>query len=142
MFSVGFKSSLVADLKKVKNISSHFANFKQVQNISCHFGDLKVLVFWFTPTQSVRPPLVIYPSLCSTCISYRTPCYSIVHQVLPTQPLPRVLRTLESVFYSQTFLTLHSFLLFQGLPGTGSSTSKLAGLHPDLWNIALAQLFA
>ena len=41
------------------------------------------------PTQSVRLPLVTYPSLCSTCVTYRTPCYSIGHQVLPTQPLPR-----------------------------------------------------
>ena len=39
------------------------------------------------PTQSVRLPLVTYPSLCSTCMTYRTPCHG--HQVLPTQPLPR-----------------------------------------------------
>ena len=30
-----------------------------------------------------------YPSLCSTCVTYRTPCHAIGHQVLPTQPLPR-----------------------------------------------------
>ena len=41
------------------------------------------------PTQSVRLPLVTYPSLFSTCVTYRTPCYSIGHQVLPTQPFPR-----------------------------------------------------
>ena len=41
------------------------------------------------PTQSVRPPLVTYPSLCSTCVTYRTLCHAIGHQVLPTQPLPR-----------------------------------------------------
>ena len=41
------------------------------------------------PTQSVRLPLVTYPSLCSTCMTYRTPCHSIGHQVLPAQPLPR-----------------------------------------------------
>ena len=39
------------------------------------------------PTQSVRLPLVTYPSLCSTCVTYRTPCHVIGHQVLPTQPL-------------------------------------------------------
>ena len=39
------------------------------------------------PTQSVRLPLVTYPSLCSTCVTYRTPCHVISHQVLPTQPL-------------------------------------------------------
>ena len=41
------------------------------------------------PTQSVRLPLVTYPSLCSTCVTYRTPSHGIGHQVLPTQPLPR-----------------------------------------------------
>ena len=40
------------------------------------------------PTQPVRLPLVTYPSLCSTCMTYRTPCHAIGHQVLPTQPLP------------------------------------------------------
>ena len=55
--------------------------------------------------------------------------------------LPPVLQTWESVFHSQAFLTLQSFLLFSRLPWAGSSTSKLAGFHADLWNIALAQLF-
>ena len=41
------------------------------------------------PTQSVRLPLVTYPSLCSTCVTYRTLCHAIGHQMLPTQPLPR-----------------------------------------------------
>ena len=41
------------------------------------------------PTQSVRLPLVTYPSLCSTCVTYRMLCHTIGHQVLPTQPLPR-----------------------------------------------------
>ena len=41
------------------------------------------------PTQSVRLPLVTYPSLCSTCVTYRTPCHAIGHQVLPTQALPK-----------------------------------------------------
>ena len=41
------------------------------------------------PTQSVRLRLVTYPSLCSTCVTYRTPCHAIGHQVLHTQPLPR-----------------------------------------------------
>ena len=33
------------------------------------------------------------------------------------------------------------FLLFQGFPGAGSSTSKSAGLHADLWIIAPVRLF-
>ena len=40
-------------------------------------------------TQSLRLPLVTYPSLCSTSVTYRTPCHAIGHQVLPTQSLPR-----------------------------------------------------
>ena len=40
------------------------------------------------PTESVRLPLVTYPSLCSICVTYRTLCHAIGHQVLPTQPLP------------------------------------------------------
>ena len=42
-----------------------------------------------SPTQSVRLPLVTYPSLCSACVTYRTLCHAIGHQVLPNQPLPR-----------------------------------------------------
>ena len=30
--------------------------------------------------------------LCSTCVTYGVPCHTIGHQVLPTRPLPRVLR--------------------------------------------------
>ena len=30
-----------------------------------------------------------YPSLCSTCVTYRAPCHAAGHQVLPNQPLPR-----------------------------------------------------
>ena len=47
-------------------------------------------VFWFTLTQSTyRLPMVTYPSLCKTCVTYRTLCHAIGHQVLPTQPLLR-----------------------------------------------------
>ena len=46
-------------------------------------------VFWFTLAQSVRSPLVTYPSLWSTCMTYTTSCYAIGHQTFPTQPLPR-----------------------------------------------------
>ena len=47
---------------------------------------------FFTPlflTQSVRLPLVTYPSPSSICVTYRTPCHTSGHQVLPTQPLLR-----------------------------------------------------
>ena len=40
-------------------------------------------------TQSIRLPLVTYPSLCSTFVTYGTLCYGSGHQMLSTQPLPR-----------------------------------------------------
>ena len=40
-------------------------------------------------TQLVRPPLVPYHLLSSTCMTYRTSYHSIGYQVLSTQPLPR-----------------------------------------------------
>ena len=58
----------------------------------CFFWMLRHPVFWFTSlflTQSVRLPLVTYPSLCSTCVTYRISCHTIGHWVLSTQPLPR-----------------------------------------------------
>ena len=43
----------------------------------------------FFPAQSVRPPLVIYLSLCSICVTYRTLYNAIGHQLLCTKPLSR-----------------------------------------------------
>ena len=51
--------------------------------------------------------------------------------------LPRVLRIWGSVFY----LTLIP-AVFKAFLGAGSSISRLAGLHADLGNIALARQFA
>ena len=56
------------------------------------FLNVQTSSFFYLPpflTQSVRLPLVTYPSLCSTYVTYRTPCHAIGHRVLPTQPLPR-----------------------------------------------------
>ena len=60
-------------------------------NSYCTYWLPKHPVFLFTLalTQSVRLPMVTYPSLCSTCVTYWTLCHAIGHQVLPTQPLPR-----------------------------------------------------
>ena len=52
--------------------------------LSIQFFDLP-----FFPTQSVRLLLGTYPRLCSTCVTYRTPCHASSHQVFPIQPLPR-----------------------------------------------------
>ena len=37
-------------------------------------------------TQSVRPPMATYPSLCSPCVTYGMLCHAIGHQVLPIHP--------------------------------------------------------
>ena len=47
------------------------------------------LIYTISLQKSVRSPLVTYPSLYSICVTYRTSCYFIGHQVLPTQPWPR-----------------------------------------------------
>ena len=48
------------------------------------FRNVQASRFLILLTQSVR-----LPSLCSTCVTYRTPCHAIGHLVLPTQPIPR-----------------------------------------------------
>ena len=46
--------------------------------------------FFNSPTfyKSVRLPMVTYPSLSSTCVTYGTLCRTIGHQVLPTPFAP------------------------------------------------------
>ena len=58
-------------------------------------------VFSFTLTQSDRLPMVTYPSLCSSCVTYRTLCHTIGHQVLHT-PAFNVIPH-PSVRYCQAF---------------------------------------
>ena len=66
------------------------------------------------------------PRHWSLCVLL-SPCY--LQDAMPwhwsSSDLPRVLRIWESVFYSQTFFTLHSFLLFQGFPGAGIASARL-----------------
>ena len=52
-------------------------------------GCISIQFFCSPLKQSVRPPIVTYPSLYSICVTYRTLCDAISHKVLPTQPLPR-----------------------------------------------------
>ena len=86
----------------------------------------KHLVFWFTLTltQSVRLPMVTYPSLCSTCVTYGTLCHAIGHQVLPT---PASVIPHPSVNYRQVFRPI---LYFQ--PSPSQSDSRLYPIHPTL----------
>ena len=63
-------------------------------------------------------------------VTYRMPCHASGHVVIYS----------ECYGFERVFFTLRRFLpytpscWFQGLPGDGSSTSKLAGLHAGLRN--------
>ena len=75
---------------------------------------LKKTAFGETPwlTGHHAAPLVIFAFLLSPCYLQDTmPC-----QWSSSEFLPRVLWIWENVFYSQTFFTLHSFLLVFRLP--------------------------
>ena len=67
-----------------------------------------------TLSNTVRPPLVTYPSLCSTCVTYRTSCHTIrdLQDIMPyhwspapSHPslLPPVLQIWESIFLLSGF---------------------------------------
>ena len=93
------------------------------------FWMLRHPVFWYTTfflTQSVRSPLVTYPSLCSPCVTYRMWCHASSHQVLPTEPSPRetedspwcgnhskhvslltCLAWLQPIYYNPKFVFMH-----------------------------------
>ena len=72
-----------------QKFNSYFADFWQVKNLLVipYFFTYwlpKHPVFWFTSlfsTHSVRLPLATYPWLCSTCVTYRTPCHAIGHHL-------------------------------------------------------------
>ena len=63
----------------------------------------KYPVFWLTvfSQHSVRPLLATYPWLCSTCVTYRTPCRAIGNQVFRTPAFKVIPHT--SVSYRQVF---------------------------------------
>ena len=111
----------------IQKLNSYFADFKQVKKmlvifltlnkskmlvifltlgkwsfywlwINSHFADLSVILL--TLNNTVRPPLVTYPSLCSTCATYGTLCHAIGHQLLPTQPCYRKRYRFERAFFA------------------------------------------
>ena len=78
-------SSYFTALWTSQKLNSYFANFEQVG----YFSDIEQIKkggCFFQTTQLVRLPLVTYPSLCSTCVTYQTLCHAIGHQLLPTHP--------------------------------------------------------
>ena len=103
-------------LNKSKKVA-YFANFGQFK---------KVLVILLTLNNTVRPPLVTYPSLCSTCMTYGTLCHAIGHQPLLTHPIMasamdlRESFLLSGVFY---FKLLPAF--FSGFPGRDQFNLKV-----------------
>ena len=52
-------------------------------------GCLSIQFFSSLVRQSVRSPMVTYPQLCNTCVTYGTSCHAITYQILPTHPLSR-----------------------------------------------------
>ena len=64
-------------------------------------------------------------------------CYDSCHLVIYCEccGFERAVFTLRHFFFCTTSC------FFQGFPGASSSTSELAGLHSDPWNIAPAELF-
>ena len=91
-------------------------------------------------------------------VTYRTPCHAIGYFVFwyhhvtngtPCHPSGYLVICRECYRVERMFFTLRRFLPYtNSLPagvkaslGAGSWTSKLAGLHADLENIAPAQLF-
>ena len=47
------------------------------------------LIHTSSQTESVRPHMVASNSLCSTCVTYGTPCHAISHQLFLIQPFLR-----------------------------------------------------
>ena len=77
-----------------------------------------------------------YPVVCYNHVTYRTPCHASSHLMTPNDTDMRE-RFLLSGFCYLALLPGG----FKASLGAGSSTSKLAGLHADLWNITPIKLF-
>ena len=87
----------------------------------------KYRVFWFTTLFSVQlviPPLVIYSSLCSTCVIYGMSYHVRCHRHFPLI-VYREYYTYERAFFTlRCFFTLNSFLLFLRSPWDWQFTLK------------------
>ena len=86
-----FKYSDVRNkIKEIKGIKFHINPVYNEKYIKAKVREYNAVIKTnFFSTQLLRLPLVTYRSLCSTCVTYRTPCHANDHQVLPTQILPR-----------------------------------------------------
>ena len=133
-----FLNGCLLTLNKLYNLLVIFDGFKQVKNLLVILLTLnKSKTFGETPwlTGHHATPLVTF-FWCHR-VTYRTPCHASGHLVIYR----------ECCRFERAFLTLRCFVpytpscWFQGFPGAGSSTSKLAGLYADLRNIAPTRLF-
>ena len=101
------------------------------------------LIHLLCPTHSVRTPLALYYSLCSTFVTYGMPCYATGHQVLSNLTflwkrrislgMARILRMClcPNLQFNSTSLNNNSGLVFifvkiMGLFTCGEEISKLA----------------
>ena len=80
-----------------------------------------------TLNNTVRPPLVTYPSLCSTCVTYGTLGHAIGHKLLPTQPCYRECYGFERAFFTLRHFLFYTFsCFFQGFPGSRQFNLKVS----------------
>ena len=112
---------ILLTLNKSKNFLVIFLTINKPKNVVC-FADVeqvkKMLIILLTLNNTVRPLLVTYNSLCSTCVTYGTLCHTIVHQLLPSLPFTanatdlRERFLLSGVFYL-TLLPAFSRILWE-----------------------------
>ena len=94
-------------------------------------------------TELVKPPLLTYPLLCSTCVTYGTPCHARGQRHFPPNPVIVSATNLRERFLLSGVIYLALLpAVFKASLGASSSTSKLAGLHANLQNIAPTPLLA
>ena len=76
--------------------------------------------FFSNFNNTVRSPLVTYPSLCSTCVTYGAPCHARGHRHFPPNSVYRECYGFERVFFTvRHFLPCTLSCCFQGSHGSG-----------------------
>ena len=135
-------------IKKLKIIL--IASFTYTTESKVIFTTPKNLLLIFVDPKQLKTPSrrksVTYETQCHAIgqfffyyhyVTYRIPCHVSGNLVIY-----RGCYVFEIAFFTlRRFLPYTPSCCFQDLPGTGSSTSKLAGIHADLQNIAPARLF-
>ena len=136
----------------MRKINSHFADFEQAKKINSRFAlqTLNKRKKYFADFEQIKKIVIL---LLWTNHLPKTPSgetrWLTGHHAMPlvtlffgiTMSLGNLLVIYRNCYgFERGFFTLRHFLLctpsccFQGFPGAGSSTPKLAGLHADLRN--------